>query len=247
MFHYSFFVLVSFVALASSSLVTFTIGLKFYCTPFTPVPAVTQQQPFNFTLSLFTSCSLFTYDTMQSVAGRTFLIHLLFTFSHYSHLCIKYLCCISSVTCISIPCIWPLWRKGNSSPIFSSSLSMCLSAQWSASLPCSSHLSEISCLFCLQLCLLILTLPLSITITISTLFLYPHHCHHHHHHHLQPHVTTIAPWQQFKMLHALGDNILTSMLLLFLLVCAFLLDEITASSPPLISYLTSGDLSQTHM
>ena len=88
--HYSFFVLVSFIVLASSSLVAFTIRLKFYYTPFAPVPAITQQQPFNFALSLFTSHSLFPYDAALLPAGLVF-IRLSFTFPHYSHFCIKVL------------------------------------------------------------------------------------------------------------------------------------------------------------
>ena len=81
--HYSFFVLVSFVILTSFSLVTFTIGLKFYHTPFAPAPTIMQQQPFNFTLSLFTGCSFFPYDATLSPAGLSF-VHLSFTFLHYS-------------------------------------------------------------------------------------------------------------------------------------------------------------------
>ena len=83
--HYSFFVLVSFIVLTSSPLVTFTIGLKFYHTPFAPAPTIAQQQPFNFALSLFTSHSFFPYDTALSLAGLSFVC-LSFTFLHYSHL-----------------------------------------------------------------------------------------------------------------------------------------------------------------
>ena len=55
----------------SSTLITFTIRPKFYHTPFTPAPTVVQQQPFIFTPSLFTSRSIFTYNTAQSVTSRT--------------------------------------------------------------------------------------------------------------------------------------------------------------------------------
>jgi len=93
----------------------------------------------------------------------------------------------------------------------------------SASLPCSSCLSEILHLFCSYLCLPIPTLFLIIAISIPTLLLYPHCCCCRRLHHLQPHTAiitflattqvTIYPWQQHT-------NILTSPVLAHLRVLA---------------------------
>ena len=120
-------------------------------------------------------------------------------------------------------------------------LPVCFSVRRSASLQCSSRLSEILDLDSLSLplsdfvpCLLHRRLrhpsplPHAIAVVFAAIF------------NLAP--PSSLSWQQHKTLHTLGDNTPTSSLLSFLLVRAFSLDEIAASSPILlISYLSSGD------